>query len=155
MLMSRNHNSGVTFSINGLCNKDYSLEWETPLDKRAKFGWRDHQEATEYGATGIAILLAVRLTEYTTVERSFKGTGFDYYLLSRTDNDVLPFQHAARLEISGIEQGNKKTVLRRVEAKKKQTDRSDNTNLDAFISVVEFNNPMGHFVKNERNYCTT
>ena len=37
--------------------------------------WADLQEATEYGATAISVLLAKKELGYEVVERSVKGTG--------------------------------------------------------------------------------
>jgi len=40
--------------------------------------WADPEEATEFGATGIAILASRAFLKYQVIERSCKGTGFDY-----------------------------------------------------------------------------
>src|SRR5271167_4337074 len=60
------------------------------------------EEATENGAVGVAILLVDRLTDYHIVQRSWKKTGFDYWLGFK---DAVVFQGCARLEVSGIRQG--------------------------------------------------
>ena len=67
----------------------------------------DLQDATEAGACGLAILLVQLFVGYTVVERSVKGTGFDYWLGS--ENDAL-FQNKARLEASGILRGDQNGV---------------------------------------------
>jgi hypothetical protein len=59
------------------------------------------QEASEYGAYGVAITLALELTETAQVERSAKGTGIDYWLGDGRDERGI-FQRTARLEVSGI-----------------------------------------------------
>lgn len=93
----------------------------------------------------IAILLAIKKTGYSTVERSIKGTGFDYWLGEAKNTEELPFQRKARLEISGIRSGNEYQVNRRVNMKLMQTNRSDNIGLPAYIIVVEFSMPMSIF----------
>jgi hypothetical protein len=105
--------------------------------------WNDQQEATEYGAVGIAVLLLKRFHRYSAIERSFKGTGFDYWL---GENDDLLFQKKARLEVSGIIRGNASQVENRVVSKLKQTDVSDGQ-LPAYVAVVEFGNPLAKVVR--------
>jgi hypothetical protein len=100
-------------------------------------------EATERGASAIAFLLMLQLTDYTVIERSRKGTGFDYWLGHKDD---MIFQRAARLEISGILSGTAQTVDTRVAQKKKQTRRSDGA-LPAYIVVVEFGAPTAKVVQ--------
>ncbi|ETW93058.1 MAG: hypothetical protein ETSY2_52085 [Candidatus Entotheonella gemina] len=106
--------------------------------------WADEQEATEYGACGIAILIILALTDYTVIRRSRKGTGIDYWL-GYQDTDY-PFQDAARLEVSGIRRGNDRVVAARVSQKIRQTKPSDEA-LPAYIVVVEFSRPYARMVK--------
>ena len=113
-------------------------------------GWRDLQEATEYGATAIAILLVIKTTEYTIIERSAKGLGFDYWLLEEElydEDDLLP-AGTARLEVSGMIHEEKDSKIRaRVEEKVTQTKTSDDLKLPAIIVVVEFSRPEAHLVR--------
>jgi hypothetical protein len=53
-------------------DNNYKLTWDKP-DLRINETYGDPQEATEYGATGIALLLAIKLTNHNTLERSMKG----------------------------------------------------------------------------------
>jgi GrpB-like predicted nucleotidyltransferase (UPF0157 family) len=100
--------------------------------------WNDPEEATEYGAVAIAALLAKRETGHTVIERSRKGTGFDYWL--GNDSGTL-FQQKARLEVSGIRHGNERAVQGRVRMKLKQTEPSDGS-FPAYVVVVEFGTPL-------------
>jgi hypothetical protein len=88
------------------------------------------------------------MTGYTVVQRAVKGTGIDYWL---GEEDVLPFQNMARLEISGILHGEASDVQQRVKEKINQTRRSDMTisgnPLPAFIVVVEFSQPLAQVVR--------
>ena len=84
------------------------------------------------------------LTDYHIVQRSRKGTGFDYWLGLK--DDIL-FQHAARLEVSGIRQGNGKQVEARVSQKRKQTEQSKGLRIPAYVVVVEFGTPVAVVVK--------
>ncbi|MEO0468447.1 MAG: hypothetical protein AAF206_02410 [Bacteroidota bacterium] len=117
---------------------EYQLISYEAIDDQLRNTWSDPTEATEYGATCLAVLLVLEVTDYTVVRRSVKGTGFDYWL-GHASGDF-PFQDTARLEISGILSGDMKALLRRVKAKKKQTERSDHLGLPALIIVSEFRN---------------
>lgn len=138
-LDNQNHTSGVKILLEGISNANCKIVWKGKIDEQSRRSWNDTQEMTEYGACGIAILLILKLTEYTVIERSKKGTGFDYWLGYR--NSELPFQNSARLEISGILKGDRVTFNSRVSQKLKQTFPTDNTELPAYVVVVEFSEP--------------
>lgn len=106
----------------------------------------DLQDATEYGACGIAILLIKDLEGLTVVERSRKGTGIDYWM-GDDSNPNAPFQRKARLEVSGILNGTEAQVNHRVNKKLNQTNRSAGTGLDRYVVVVEFSAPKAMVVK--------
>ena len=90
-------------------------------------------------------MLAINETEYTIIERSCKGDGFDYWLGKKDDG---LFNHAARLEISGIlQESATNTVEKRLKIKIKQTEQSDESRLPAYISIVEFGKPKAIFKK--------
>jgi len=142
-LDNQRHQNGVALSVTGAVDKSYSLQWQqiTNQQRRAHF---DLQDATEMGAYSIAILLAVDLTNYTVIQRSRKGTGFDYWLGYKNDP---VFQNAARLEVSGILNGNAGDINARVKQKREQVKRSDATGLPAYIVVVEFSAPTSRFLE--------
>lgn len=96
------------------------------------------------GAYGIAFLLIRDLTGLGVIERSRKGTGFDYWLGHAGDD--LPFQNKARLEVSGIRQGDAARQAARMSRKTKQTERSDGV-LPAYVIVVEFGTPTALVVR--------
>lgn len=108
----------------------------------------DLQDATELGASGVALLLAREETGLTAIQRSRKGTGFDYWLGPGNQNDdELPFQRSARLEVSGILKGTDNQVTARIRQKLRQTDPSDGLRLSAYAVVVEFGQPMAQISK--------
>lgn len=84
----------------------------------------------------------MKLTDLTIIERSRKGTGFDYWLGNQDSTAILPFQHMARLEVSGIRKGNQSQINARVKQKTEQTGASDAEGLPAYIIVVEFSRPI-------------
>jgi hypothetical protein len=112
--------------------------------------YRDMQEATELGACGVAILVVRDITGHTVVERSVKGTGFDYWLgtVHSSEAGLEPFERKARLEVSGILQGGAEIVAARVREKIRQTRRSAG-DYPAYIVVVEFGTPMARMEQDE------
>lgn len=144
-LESQNHKSNTDLILDGnYGNKKICLVWDKEVTNQIKKTWADTQEATEFGACGIAIMLVLHVTDYTVIERSKKLTGFDYWLGDK--NEKLPFINSARLEVSGILNGNE-NISKRVNQKLKQTDPSDNTCLPAVVVVVEFGTPTAHMVE--------
>lgn len=108
--------------------------------RRAHF---DKQRATEFGACGVALLLTRELTGLTAIQQSRKGGGFDYWLgPASPPPDALPFEHSARLEVSGILSGTDTQFKSRVKQKLTQSEPSDGTGLPAIAAVVEFGRPQ-------------
>lgn len=139
----QNHsNTGTILEINGDKTIASTLVWENIYYDQLDRTWKDQFYATEHGAICIAILLALKLTDYTIIERSARKNGFDYWL---GEKDDILFQKKARLEISGIFQGSEKDVNRRYNIKVKQTDQSDALRIPAYIGIIEFNKPFANF----------
>lgn len=112
--------------------------------------YRDLQEATELGACGVAILVARNITGHTVVERSVKGTGFDYWLgaVHSAESALEPLERKARLEVSGILQGPIELVQARVQEKIRQTRRSAGQ-YPAYVLVIEFSTPLAWMEQDE------
>jgi hypothetical protein len=142
-LEDRKQRRGVKLEVRGDRNASFKLSWPRTTEQ-VRLEWSDPLEATENGACGIAILLISSLTDYHIVQRSWKGTGFDYWLELKDD---IMFQHAARLEVSGIRRGDTGQVEARVRQKMKQTEQSKDLRIPAFVVVVEFGTPVAVVVK--------
>ena len=136
-LESQGHLHGVQLQVRGDRNGRYSLEWPQVTEQILKC-FNDPDEATEFGAVGVAILLAKKEIGYSVVERSRRGTGFDYWM---GDESELPFEKKARLEISGIRKGSSRDVNARVRRKLKQVEQSGNSPA-AFVIIIEFGTPL-------------
>lgn len=108
--------------------------------------WTDLHEATEYGAYGVGIVVALRLMEKSRVERSVRGTGVDYWIGDGTIEDE-PFQRSARLEISGILAADEAGIAARLGAKLQQTRRSSDSGLPAYVIIIDFLRPEARFVQ--------
>ena len=135
------HLSGVVMRVTGKHSESYSMSWPAVTAQMSRTH-ADPDEATELGACGVAFHLIRDLESRQVIERSRKGTGFDYWLGEDGDD---PFQNKARLEISGIRRaGSRSAVAQRVKQKRLQTMRSDAMSIPAYIIVVEFSGPLAH-----------
>ena len=144
-LEDREHSSPTPMQISGEIGGRAILEWQTTSAQMRRC-WNDDEEATEHGAYGIATLLVPQVSDLQVVERSKKGTGFDYWLGSSAETESLLFQNRARLEVSGIRTGTESAVAGRVRKKLKQTERSD-ADLSAVVVVVEFGEPQSRVAR--------
>jgi hypothetical protein len=138
------HPQGVELKVFGDENTSFNVFWQLDITEQVLNAWNDEQELTEYGACGVAILLLLKLTDFTVIQRSCKGTGIDYWLGHKTSDK--PFQNAARLEVSGILAGDLNTLKMRVRKKLEQTKPTDGT-LPAYVVVVEFSEPISQLVE--------
>jgi len=144
---SQHHANGIVkLTVDGMFQTEYQVSWSPVTDQMARC-WNDPEYATEQGAYGVAFLVMMNLSGFTVIERSRKGTGFDYRLGLESNPDGLPFQDTARLEVSGIRAGSASTIKTRVNQKLDQISRSDNTNLPSYVVVVEFSAPLSRVVK--------
>jgi len=136
------HGSGVEMAVNGDIAGAYDLNWSPVVDEQMRMTWNDDQFATEQGAYGLAILLMSEARAFTVVERSRKGTRFDYWL--GDEGDEL-FVRKARLEVSGIRRGLQHEINTRVRQKTSQID-SSSVQLPGIVAVVEFSIPLAWIV---------
>jgi hypothetical protein len=137
-LHSHNHPQSTPLKIQGSITAEETIWWDPPNQQTLNC-WNDPDEATEFGATGIAILLVKKYHKYKVIQRSRKGTGFDYWL---GKSNHINFKDKARLEVSGINKGSDNEIRRRVELKLNQIDQSKGLMLPGLVVVVEFSNPL-------------
>ena len=143
-LEDNGHGSGTPLKVSGSNRGTFTVQW-TALPIQAHAEWADLQEATEHGAYFIAIRLVDNLTGLTVVQRSKKGTGFDYWLAPKGTKTLL-FQNTSRLEVSGILRGSRAAVRQRARQKLQQALSQIRTGA-AYAAVVEFGSPLAHMVK--------
>jgi hypothetical protein len=129
------HSNEVPLRMTGEFLASYLLQRHGVTDQMR--GTYDLEEATEIGACGIAILV-MRDQTGLTVQRAYKGGGFDYWL--GPIDEERPFQNLARLEVSGIRRGGRRLISARVKEKLEQVRRSGE-GLAAYVVVVEFTAP--------------
>ena len=114
-LEDQGHTNSSILHIDGDYNHQFEISWSEVTDEMRRFQ-NDDQVAIEFGAYGISALIIPKLTNLTIIERSKKGTGFDFWLGSIDDPAPL-FQKKARLEVSGIGNGTEKDIRSRVNTK--------------------------------------
>jgi hypothetical protein len=149
-IANQGHSESCALQIRWEAKQNVFSLYRLLVTEAIRRAYRDLQEATELGACGIAILIVRELTGHTVVERSVKGTGFDYWLgeANSSDSELEPLERKARLEISGILQGSVEMVEARVREKIRQARRSAGE-YPAYIVVVEFGMPKARMVRDE------
>ncbi|MBR6276858.1 MAG: hypothetical protein IKR31_08030 [Prevotella sp.] len=138
------HPEDVKLVVEGDVQKVVDIHWQDEYNDQKERTYADMQYTTEHGAICLSVMLTTSFTPYTIIERSRKGTGFDYWL---GDKNSILFQKKARLEVSGILNGDDAVMKSRHASKVMQTDKSDNLHLPAYISVIEFSRPKALFTK--------
>ena len=106
-LNRQGHSSGVSMGVNGTWPTSILLNWNIPINADTRATYDDIQDSTEEGACGIAIITVLALTRFTKVTRSRKGTQCYYWL---GDDSSQLFQGTVKLEVSGILNGDQKTI---------------------------------------------
>lgn len=137
-LTSCSHRPGVGLRLSGRLSITCPVDWTPPVGPVVA-NWADDDEATEYGACGIALRLVHVELGLELAQRSRKGTGFDYWLAPSGTGSGL-FQGMTRLEVSGIRHGTTSAVNARLKRKIEQVS-SHQSALPSAIVVVEFSTP--------------
>src|SRR5262249_45477557 len=103
--LERHHQSPQMVALHeGGAETRGTAEWQ-PADERTRNGWANDDDATEYGAYGLA-LAAVELTRgMVAVRRAERLTGADYYL-GQPGAELHNLEASLRLEVSGTDEGS-------------------------------------------------
>jgi hypothetical protein len=142
-LEGEGHHSGVRLAVHGSFEAAFGLVWSMDVTEAMRRYWNDPDDTVEQGAYALALLILRSLARLTVLERSRKGTGFDWWLAAE-DN---LFQASARLEVSGIRRGSTRRINARLKERMAQTTRSDPSGLTAYVAVVEFGGPTAKVVR--------
>lgn len=135
-LHRHSHPKEILLQVEGDLAETYLLR-RLDIDQRALNSY-DRDEASQFGAMGIAVAILLEQKGWKVV-RSWKGTGFDYWV--GEEEDGLPFQHMVRVEVSGDHVGTDAELRTRLRQKLEQTKVSDALRIPAYGIVVEFSNP--------------
>lgn len=150
-LTSCEHNNGVPIEcIMGDDRNCFSIKWGNDVDLEGILKAYNLDDAVEFGAEAISLLIIREKTEFTTIERAVRGTGIDYWLGYKDENrNGLFSMRDARLEISGLlKESGSNTVKNRINTKLKQIKASNHT-FPVFISIIEFSNPKAETVRKD------
>ena len=142
----QNHASGLLLKIEGdLGDEGAKLVWSETVTPQMLRAYNDDEVTTENAAYAIAFLITIHMTDYAVIQKSKKGTGFDYWLGYDADDDI--FAMSARLEVSGIRCARSDAeFIKRVKEKTEQTAPTDGRNLPAYIVVTDFAVPRTRVV---------
>ena len=122
------------------------MEWTQVIGDEERSSWNDLKEATEYGATAIALLVIETLLDYDYFERNFQLSSGDY-ILKKTPLQNTATQNAV-LEISGIlEESTANRLEARLKLKEKQLAKGKKQNIAGYVAVVEFGTPKAKIIK--------
>lgn len=126
----------------------YPVFWpDETIDIEKIRNYYNIDDALPYGAEIIAIFVTLNHSEFSSLKRSVRKTGIDYWLSDDKSDQNLPFQNAGRLEISGIlKQNEENTISKRIRVKLKQTNQSDGTSFPVYVVVVAFDQPCAKMV---------
>lgn len=141
-LKQHGHPATASFVLKGAFNETVNFKWEEP-DPRSADSFAE--KATEFAGECVGILLCEKLTEFNVVERSWINSGFDFWLGLKKDP---LFQHKARLEMSGIDNGSDAEIAARVRKKEAQVNAgSESSSGNALIVVSQFQRPVATVVR--------
>jgi hypothetical protein len=134
--LGRHHSSPQNVLLqDGPADRQSLAEWPTP-NERTLAGWSNKDDATEFGAYGLA-LAAIELTRgVVAVRRAETRTGADYYL-GTPDAPADDLEVSLRLEVSGTDEGNDTVIQSRLRQKLEQA-AVVTSNLPAIATVVGF-----------------
>lgn len=143
------HDNGTKMkSVNDAEESSFSIHWPaSKVDLLAIGRAYNDNDAVEYGAEALSLLLVREQTSYTAIKRAVTGTGIDYWLgKQKQEGDNIFDACDARLEVSGIlKENSSNSVKKRIKEKIKQTHPTDQT-FPVLISVVEFGQPYAELV---------
>ena len=134
--LDRHHKSPTTFVIEDSNQAvESTVNW-TRTDDRTQRAWGNEKYATEHGAYACALAAVELVCGLMSVSRAETGTGVDFYM-APPDTSVSDLENHIRLEVSGVERGDKAAVAKRLTDKLNQAKKG-NSNLPAIAGVVGF-----------------
>jgi hypothetical protein len=134
--LSRHHKAPVVITVSDDgTESEAEVVWITP-DSKTLGAWANTTDATEAGAYGFVIAGLEYIRGLFAVRRAETGTGADYYVgpYGSGEEDL---EACLRLEVSGVDGGNREVVAARLGAKVRQAQRGA-SNLPALAGVIGF-----------------
>lgn len=148
------HKSGVKLALN-IDNEQelVAVTWKGDVTPQLRDSHSDSKKNTEDAACAIALLLIREYTTYTAYKTTdTNAERVDYYLKPQDedDDDMLIFNNAAYLEVSGIRKATQKnSLVKRCAEKVERLKRSEILDDDdlVYVCIVEFGHPSSIMVK--------
>lgn len=113
------------------------LRWREPAED-AKLAWNNRDDATRDAAYVVSLAAIESELGLVALSRAETRTGADYYVGQPGSSDL---EAAYRLEVSGVDAGERAHVRTRLREKLRQAAEGDSS-LPAFASVVGFREAM-------------
>lgn len=137
------HLPGVDCLIKREVDSTVALTWAPSKNQeRLRASNADMQEATEGGATGVAIAYMKHAHDLVVIGRSPKdGNGFDYFMGPRGSGTILRAAPSARLEVSGVLENGDVECRARLKQKAAQVRKNLSSGMGAYAVVVGFKRP--------------
>ena len=142
------HPPGTTLQVAGISDNSFILDWSDQVTPAIVKSWKDLNEATEYGATALAVLLIQAIAGLVVGGRVPQKEQVDYILQSPENYRKNIIEPEAFLEVSGIltaKRGN--TINMRVERKERHIQQGAKRNYPTYIIVIEFGKPKSKIAK--------
>jgi hypothetical protein len=134
--LSRHHTPpvAITLSDHGV-ESTAEVAWDVP-DARVLDAWANDTDTTEAGAYGCVIAGVEEMRGLVAVRRAETGTGADYYV-GEPGSGTFDLEDCHRLEVSGVDQGDQKDIVKRLLRKVRQAS-DGRSSLPAIAGVIGF-----------------
>jgi hypothetical protein len=133
--LARHHVPPRTIFLIECCGNKFrrGLIWTQP-DNTAERAWKNRDDATRDASYIISLSAVEKELGLVALSRAETRTGADYYIGQPGATDL---EEAFRLEVSGVDHGDMRTIRGRLREKEEQASRGDSC-LPAYASVVGF-----------------
>jgi hypothetical protein len=134
--LDRHHTSAVNFQIDsGEASTDVMVEWTKPTGSILR-AWANEIDTTEAGAYCCCLAAVEVAYGLVAIHRAETKSGADYYVAT-AQSDPSDLETCLRLEISGLDRGDRGRVSQRIHQKLEQA-AAGSSNLPALAGVVGF-----------------
>lgn len=144
-LDSQGHSSGVEMRFVCLKNEQrFLVTWNDSIDNKIRDSIQDLIAAAEHSALAFAFLLAEECTGYQFKIQAKRNTAFDYYISKDNgdDRNIFNPENTARLEVTGILNGDVNEINARFSSKFKRSEKYDQyRRMPIYVCVVEHSAP--------------
>lgn len=134
--LDRHHASPVDVTLERVESQSVAaISWQT-TDSITQGAWANEIDTTEQGAYGCALAAIELVDGLVAVRRAETMTGADYYI-APAGTFAEDLEDCVRLEVSGVDQGDRTVIAQRLRTKVKQA-AAGASNLPARAAVVGF-----------------